>query len=425
VPASALPPGPTAGPIAQTVAFHRDPLRVLRAAQERHGDVFTLRLATARPLVVVAALEAVRPLLHADPGAARAGWARRTILPLASPRSVFGGDDGRHAAARAPVAPLFAPDAVAEYAPAIAEIAEIAERHAASWPRGRPFRLLPRVRTLVDDVFVRLVLRVDDDARAAALVGALRRMLWTPGNPPLGVPGEGDGLMGVVARRAFDRRHAPLTRLVAEEVGRRRADPPDDLLGRILRVGPQREGEDVADELLVLLAAAQEPPAVALTRVLDRLARGGEALIERYVGDDGERDAIVRETLRLHPPAVAGLRRLIEPRAVAGHRLPAGVVTMVPIALMHRDPRAFREPDAFRPERWRDGTAAEAAFLPFGDGARRCLGEHLARAYFAAIVPAILRRARLRALWPAPERMVVRGTTLVPHRGTPVVARPV
>jgi cytochrome P450 family 135 len=249
-------------------------------------------------------------------------------------------------------------------------------------------------------------------------------MLWTPGNPPLSVPGEGDGLVGVVARRAFDRRHAPLSRLVAAEVERRRGHPADDLPGAILRADPRRDAADVAEELLVLLAAAQEPPAVALTRLLDRLARGGDALIERYAGDDAERDAIVRETLRLTPPAVGGLRRLAEPRAVAGHRLPTGLVTMVPIPLVHRDPRAFPEPDAFRPERRSDGEdgAAAAAFLPFGDGGRRCLGEHVAHAHFAAIVPAILRRVRLRALWPATERMVVRGTTLVPHRSTPVAA---
>jgi cytochrome P450 len=416
--ATALPPGPTTGPLAQTLAFHRDPLGVLRAAQERYGDVFTMRLATARPLVVVAAPEAVRPLLHADPGAAHAGSARRAILPLASPRSVFGGDDARHAAALAPVAPLFAPAAVAARA---AATAQIAERHAVAWPRGRPFRLLEAVRALVDDVFVRLVLGVREDARAAALVAALRRMLRTPGNPPLSVPGEGDGLMGAIARPVFDRRHAPLTRLLAEEVERRRPDPPDDLLGRIVRAGPRRDGADIADEVLVVLAAAQEPPAVALTRVLDRLAREGDEVRERYLADVAERDAIVRETLRLHPAAVAGLRRLREPRAVGGHRLPAGVVTMVPIPLLHRDPRAFPDPDAFRPDRWRDGAAA-SAFLPFGDGARRCLGEHLARAYFDAIVPAILRCVRLRALWPSAERMVLRGTILVPHRSTPAVA---
>src|SRR4051794_41139654 len=61
-----LPPGPSAGPLAQTVAFHRDPLGVLRAAHARYGDVFTMRLATARPVVVVAAPAEVEPLLRAD-----------------------------------------------------------------------------------------------------------------------------------------------------------------------------------------------------------------------------------------------------------------------------------------------------------------------------------------------------------------------
>src|SRR3954452_14749840 len=166
------------------------------------------------------------------------------------------------------------------------------------------------MRALLDEVFVRLVLAVDDERRGAALVAALRRMLWTPGNPPLGLPGAGDGLVGLVARRAFDRRHVPLTRLLAAEVDRRRAHGPaagSDILGGLLRTYPQRTGEEVADELLIVLAAAQEPPAVALARVLDRLGREPE-LAERFAAGD-ERAAIVNETLRLHPPAIAGLRR--------------------------------------------------------------------------------------------------------------------
>jgi cytochrome P450 len=95
---------------------------------------------------------------------------------------------------------------------------------------------------------------------------------------------------------------------------------------------------------------------------------------------------------------------------------------MLPIPLLHRDPRAYAAPDAFRPERWSVGAVPEGAYLPFGDGARRCLGEHLALAYFDAIVPAILRTVRLRAVWPRPERMVLRGTILVPHRSGLAVA---
>src|SRR5215212_4601404 len=57
-----LAPGPDEGAIVQTVTLHRDPLGYLRAQQARYGDVFTLRLATVRPLVVVAAPDATESL---------------------------------------------------------------------------------------------------------------------------------------------------------------------------------------------------------------------------------------------------------------------------------------------------------------------------------------------------------------------------
>src|SRR5215204_49613 len=133
-----LPSGPAAGPLAQTVALHRDPLRTLREAQAAYGDVFTIRLATARPLVIVAAAAEVGALLGADPHGAHAGEARRRILPAASPRSVFGGDGALHATAREHIAGALAPGVVD---PLRQAMGEIAARHAGTWPQGRPFRL--------------------------------------------------------------------------------------------------------------------------------------------------------------------------------------------------------------------------------------------------------------------------------------------
>src|SRR4051812_11607296 len=104
-----LPRGPATGPLAQTFALHRDPLGMLRAARGAYGDTFTIRLATARPLVVVAAADEVAGLLGADPATAHAGEARRRILPAASPRSVFGGDGAAHAAARGHIAGALSP----------------------------------------------------------------------------------------------------------------------------------------------------------------------------------------------------------------------------------------------------------------------------------------------------------------------------
>src|SRR4051812_10135040 len=109
---TALPPGPSAGPLAQTVAFHRDPLGVLRAAQGAPlgrpspspraprggrraaragwGAFFAWPLPGARRVVGGGGRGGAGPLLPPAPGAARPAPARRTILPLASPRSVFG-----------------------------------------------------------------------------------------------------------------------------------------------------------------------------------------------------------------------------------------------------------------------------------------------------------------------------------------------
>jgi cytochrome P450 len=193
---------------------------------------------------------------------------------------------------------------------------------------------------------------------------------------------------------------------------------------RLAGAVPPLPAAAIADELIPLAMAAQEPDALALTWVLDRLARA-PGLALRFgapaPGDD-VRDAVLRETLRLRPPAVGVLRRLTGSRTVAGHALPAGVVVMLPIPLLHRDPRAFPEPGRFRPERWASGAPPEGAYLPFGGGARRCLGEHLARACVDTVVPAVLRAVSLRPIGREPERMVLRATTLVPQRGGLVIA---
>src|SRR4051794_6387745 len=98
--------------LARTMAYHRDPLGVLRRLRARHGPVFALELALKGPVCFVAAPDAVDELLAADPGRAHAGEARRTVLPQASPLSPFGADGTEHHATRRRMAPAFAPEAM-------------------------------------------------------------------------------------------------------------------------------------------------------------------------------------------------------------------------------------------------------------------------------------------------------------------------
>jgi cytochrome P450 family 135 len=416
------PPAPDAGVLAQTVAFHRDPLEFLRRHREELGDVFQIRLLTARPTFVVTEPEAVEMLLDSDPERAHAGEARRAVLPFASSRSVFGGDAEAHRAARGRIAPAFAPEVIDSRREAIAAIAE---RHASGWPRGRPFRLLSRLRTLCDEIFVRLVLGVRDEQIAVELIEAIGRMLRTPGNPPVTLPGKGDGLIGELGQALFEQRQTPVVAALYRAVEARRAagisnsenSEEVDVLGCMVADDADLTTEQIVDELMSLLMAAQEPPSIALTWILDRLCREPE-LAETFVTDPRSKrsDAIVREVLRLRPPASGSLRRLLEPMQVEGRELPAGATVIAPTSLVHRDPRGFRDPDRFEPERWLADITPSWPFFPFGGGARRCVGEPLAHAEIETVVPAVLRRVKLTPLAPEPERMVQRATVLVPQR---------
>jgi hypothetical protein len=89
-----------------------------------------------------------------------------------------------------------------------------------------------------------------------------------------------------------------------------------------------------------------------VTRLLDRLGREAAAR-DRFLASgagDPYPDAVVREELRLHPPARAALCRLTAPLAVTGHSLSPGTTVMLPI--LQRDPAAFAAPDESQPERW-------------------------------------------------------------------------
>jgi cytochrome P450 len=285
------------------------------------------------------------------------------------------------------------------------------------------------MRAVADEIFVRAVLGVEHDARASGLARAIGSLLWTPGNPPLTIPGPDQGLLGRAVDALYRRRRASVAALLAEEIRLRRAgDPGDGALGLLVRSEPNLDEQAIVEELLSTLMAAQEPMAAALTWLALCTAAtpgAGERIAEEGLEGAYGR-ALVSESLRLHPSAVGVLRRLREDATVAGAQLPAGTTAMLPIPLLQRDRRHVPEPDRFIPERYLPdgGAGAGSAGIPwlaFGGGERGCVGRHLAIAELAAVIPAMWRRLRVRAPEKA-ERMALRATILVPSRSGLVVA---
>jgi hypothetical protein len=148
------------------------------------------------------------------------------------------------------------------------------------------------------------------------------------------------------------------------------------LLGRVLEaVAHPREA---VDRLIVVIAAAQEPPAIALTNVVYELARRPE-LQDRFREDPATRDALVAEALRLRPAAQAALRELTGPRQVGAHALPAGTPVALPSLLLHRDrtrspSRTPSAPSASPAGRARASPTCRSAAAPAGASASRSGG---------------------------------------------------
>src|SRR5262249_28980675 len=102
--------------------------------------------------------------------------------------------------------------------------------------------------------------------------------------------------------------------------------------------------------------------------------------------------AVVKESLRLYPPAPFLYRRGRE-------RVPV----VVSIWAMHRHPGLWDEPETFHPERWLGVSADPRAYMPFGLGPRVCIGRRFALIESRAALVEILRQYELRPTGPAPR----------------------
>ncbi|OBB11690.1 hypothetical protein A5662_08045 [Mycobacteriaceae bacterium 1482268.1] len=420
--AAGLPPGPRLPSALQSLMIWTQRHRFIPAMHRRYGDTFTVNAEPTGYGVVLRNPDDLRTIFRGAPEIFRAGEANSLLAPVVGRRSVLTMDAPEHVAERRRMLPPFHGERIARVA---ALMEEETEREIAQWPIGRDFELLPRMQELTLRIIVRVVLGVDEDDRATAVGAALRRVLafrlsdmlvwvWPA---LLRVP----PWSGVV--REIDR----ADELIYAEIERRRIDPRraerPDVLSMLLDGDP--EPGLVRDELVTLLVAGHETTAVALSWTFERLLRHSGALDKVRAGLDDPRDpyraAVAKEVLRLRPVIMNVARRLTQPVELAGHTMPAGTLLLPSIIGIQTDPEIWG-PDAgyFRPERWLSGDVPNYAWIPFGGGARRCLGATFALTEMDAVLRTVLRRIDLRADRPQDEGLRMHHITLVPSRGARV-----
>jgi cytochrome P450 len=103
-------------------------------------------------------------------------------------------------------------------------------------------------------------------------------------------------------------------------------------------------------------------------------------------------NAVIDETLRLHPPVPDGVYRLTPPEGlqVGSTFIPGDVTVINPIYTVQRSGISFANPTSFLPERWLDDNHKQLlnrkAFAPFATGPYGCVGKQLALSEIRAVV---------------------------------------
>jgi cytochrome P450 len=133
---------------------------------------------------------------------------------------------------------------------------------------------------------------------------------------------------------------------------------------------------------------------------------------------------VLRESMRLYPPAWAIGRRALAEHRIDGQAIPARAVIVVSPYLVHHDPRWWPEPERFRPERWaEDGhSRPRLAYFPFGAGPRMCVGEPFAWMEAVLVLATLAARWRL-SLVPGQRVEFQPAVTLRPKGGIRMTVR--
>ena len=430
-------PGP--GGVAQLRYLRRlfrDPSPVLDELREAYGPVCALGAGPAR-MAVVGDPDALRDLFSASTDDFRWGHRFNVLGFVVGPGSMIVSDGPDHRRRRASVQGAFGIRRLQRWIPTIVDQTDEAVDGLLDHlgPEPEVVDLYPVGRRLVLHVVVRALFGPRLADRADEIGDLFQRpqdYLESPALRQLPHPLPWTARAGVRAdRRALDA-------IIDSEIAERRRQPSGDPLDvlEVLVQDPTLSDAEVRDQVVTLIGAGYDTTAASLAWMLWRasLAPGVWASLRAEadevlpppgagatdVGPDELRrlelaDRVVRETLRLHPAGVLSPREAVADVPVGDHVIPRGTLVLWSAHLAGRDPQAWPDPLRFDPGRFEDLTdaqraVADAAWVPFGRGARRCIGFALAQMELTLMIARLAQRLDVRPTAdrpPPPVGMVV------------------
>jgi cytochrome P450 family 138 len=425
----ALPKGSPAPAFVQGTMALVAPLWMLRGMRARYGPAFVVNVPIFGKAIVISDPAEVKQLFTTSPEIA--DNLDINLGRVLGPNSFFAITGDRHKKQRKLLVPPFHGRRLGAYE---AIIEQEAVREMATWPQGREFATQESMMRITLNVILRAVFGADG-AELAELRDLLPKMVtlgsrlavlpiprtdlgrWSPWGRAFGY------------RRAYD---AIVDRLIATARNDPDLDGRDDVLAMMLRSryddGTEMSRDEVADQLLTLLAAGHETTATTLAWAVERLRRHPDVL-RRLVAEVDEggsrlREATILEIQRTRPVIDRTARQVRAPSMELGRwTLPRGQVVMVSIYLMHNNEALFPQARRFDPDRFVGKRPETYEWIPFGGGVRRCIGAAFANTELNVVLRTMLRDFTLEPTTERGERWHSRGIAYCPAKGGRAVVR--
>lgn len=252
----------------------------------------------------------------------------------------------------------------------------------------------------------------------------------------------------IEADRSYSNAIALLDKTIYAMIDHRREtqETGDDLLGMLMEVedaddGSRMTDRQLRDEVSTLMLAGHETTANTLSwtwmligeypNVRAKLDRELKTVLQGNAPTFADlkrlpyTTKIIKESMRLYPPATDVSRQATQDCEIGGYIIPKGTTLISSQWVMHRDPRYFADSDVFNPDRWSDDfekSLPRGVYFPFGDGPRVCIGKSFAMMEAVLILATVAQSFQLEL---APDRIVEKqaSITLRPKTGIQVVLR--
>lgn len=437
-------------------------MQFMEECAKRYGDIFTARVATGFiPVVFVSNPQALQEILTKDTKEFEApGESNKIVEPLLGKHSVVALSGSNHRRQRQLMMPSFHGERMRIYGQTIADATEQITNQ---WEIGKHLCVRSSTQAITLKVMMRAVFGLNEGVRGQQIEQMLTAMMEEMSSPLsaslLYFPFLQKDLGSLTPWGKFLRRQQQTDNLLYEEIRERRAHPDysrTDILSLLMsakdEAGEGMSDVELRDELITLLVAGHETTATALAWALywiHKLPSVREKLLAELdsLGNNPDLgdifklpylNAVCSETLRIYPVGMLTFPRVPKvPVKLGGYNLEPGTILIGSIYLTHQREDLYPEPKQFKPERFLERQFSPYEYLPFGGGARRCIGYAFALFEMKVALAKILSRFELeladnreilptrRGLVSAPNRsiqMVVKGERKVLSRNVAAIA---